>query len=336
MIKIRIQDEKGLIETDTVKKGCWIDARNVSKDDLFRLENEFGIAGELLTDIMDADEQARIEKEDEYTAIIVRLPVYDDSNEVSFYTLPLGIILFSDKIVTVCQRSSGAMEDVLRNRLRGFSVKNKSAFVLNLLGRGAFTFLQHLKELNKRTNIIKNELQKSIKNNELIQLLSIQKSLVFFTTSIKSNELLLEKLQKSPLIRFKEDERELLEDVVIENRQAIEMANIYSSILTGTMDAFASVISNNLNIVMKRLTIVSIVLMIPTLIFSLYGMNVELPLQHVPGIGWGVIVLSLLAAAISAVLLNVDRKKKSRDKKRFRLNKPGKKQYSCSETSGNL
>jgi magnesium transporter len=312
MIKIRIQNEKGLTETDTVSKGCWIDARNVSKDDLFRLENEFGIAGELLTDIMDADEQARIEKEDEYTAIIVRLPTFDELNEVSFYTLPLGIVLFSDKIVTICQRSSGALEDILRNRIRGFSIKNKSSFVLNLLGRGAFIFLQNLKELNKRTNIIKNELQKSIKNNELIQLLSIQKSLVFFTTSIKSNELLLEKLQKSPLIRFKEDERELLDDVVIENRQAIEMANIYSSILTGTMDAFASVISNNLNIVMKRLTIVSIVLMIPTLIYSFYGMNVDLPLEHIPGIGWGIILFSLFAALLGAVLLNADRRGKIR------------------------
>jgi magnesium transporter len=226
MIKIQVQNDKGFTEADTVCKGCWIDARNLGKDDISRLENEFGIAGELLTDIMDTDEQARIEKEDEYTAIIVRLPVYDESNEVPFYTLPLGIVLFSDKIVTICQRSSDALEDMLRNRVRGFSIKNKSAFVLNLLGRGAFTFLKYLKELNKRTNSIKNELQKSIKNNELIQLLSIQKSLVFFTTSIKSNELLLEKLQKSPLIRFKEDEKELLEDVVVENRQAIEMANI--------------------------------------------------------------------------------------------------------------
>ncbi|MDR1444009.1 MAG: magnesium transporter CorA family protein [Treponema sp.] len=314
MITIRVQSDKGLAEAEAVSKGCWVDARNLSKEDLFRLEREFGIAGELLTDIMDTDEQARIEKEDEYTAIIVRLPVYDESSEVSFSTLPLGIVLFSDKIVTICQRSSDALEDILRNRVRGFSTKNKSAFVLNLLGRGAFTFLKYLKELNKRTNIIKDELQKSIKNNELIQLLSIQKSLVFFTTSIKSNELLLEKLQKSPLIRFKEDEKELLEDVVVENRQAIEMANIYSSILTGTMDAFASVISNNLNIVMKRLTIVSIVLMIPTLIFSLYGMNVDIPFQHIPGIGWGVILLSLLAATLGAILLNVDRKKKTRVK----------------------
>jgi magnesium transporter len=178
--------------------------------------------------------------------------------------------------------------------------------VLNLLSRGAFTFLRYLKELNKRTNIIKEELQRSIKNNELIQLLSIQKSLVFFTTSIKSNELLLEKLQKSPLMRFKEDEKELLEDVVIENRQAIEMANIYSSILTGTMDAFASVISNNLNIVMRRLTIVSIVLMIPTLIYSFFGMNVALPGENIAGIGWIIIAASFLAASLCAIFLNTN------------------------------
>ncbi|MDR1058370.1 MAG: magnesium transporter CorA family protein [Treponema sp.] len=310
MITIRVQGEKGLAEADAVSRGCWIDARNVDKEDLFRLEHEFGIAGELLTDIMDTDEQARIEKEDEYTALIVRLPDYDEKAEVAFYTLPLGIILFGDKIVTICQHSSDALEDILKNRVRGFSIRNKSTFVLNLLGRAAFTYLKFLKELNKRTNIIKEELQRSIKNNELIQLLSIQKSLVFFTTSITTNELLLEKLQKSPLIRFKEDEKELLEDVVTENKQAIEMAKIYSSILTGTMDAFASVISNNLNIVMKRLTIVSIVLMIPTLIYSFFGMNVRLPFEDLSSVAAGIIVLSLLAATLSAILLNRDRRRK--------------------------
>jgi magnesium transporter len=311
MITIRIQGERGMTEVDAVAKGCWIDARNVDREDIVRLEREFGIAGELLNDIMDTDEQSRIEKEDEYTAIIVRLPVYEEMGEVSYFTLPLGIILYGDKIVTICHRSSEAVDDILRNRVRGFSMKNKSAFVLNLLGRAAFTFLKYLKELNKKTNIIKEELQRSIKNNELIQLLSIQKSLVFFTTSIKSNELLLEKLQKSSLIRFKEDEKELLEDVVIENRQAIEMANIYSSILTGTMDAFASVISNNLNIVMKRLTIVSIVLMIPTLIYSFFGMNVSLPLQDLPAAGWGITAASLLASILGAIFLNGRTRKKA-------------------------
>jgi magnesium transporter len=310
MIVIRTQSQTGLTVTETVSKGCWIDARDVTKADLARLEEEFQISNELLTDIMDADEQARIEKEDDYTALIVRLPVYDERYEVSYFTLPLGIILFSDKIVTICQRSSDALDDLVKHRIRGFNIRNKSTFVLNLLWRAAFTFLKSLKELNKRTNIIKEELQRSIKNFELIQLLSIQKSLVYFTTSIKTNELLLEKLEKSSLIRFKEDERELLEDVVTENKQAIEMANIYSSILTGTMDAFASVISNNLNIVMKRLTIVSIVLMIPTLIYSFFGMNVSLPFETSPWAGTGIIVVSLLAAVVGAILLNSDRKRK--------------------------
>jgi magnesium transporter len=308
MIVIRTQGEYGLTETDTVTRGCWIDARDLTKADLKRLQYEFGIAGELLADIMDADEQARIEKEDDYTALIVRLPVCDESYEVAFFTLPLGIVLFSDKIVTICQRSSDALDDLLKNRIRGFNIRNKSAFVLNLLGRAAFTFLKALKELNKRTNSIEQELQRSIKNNELVQLLSLQKSLVYFTTSIKTNELLLEKLQKSPIFRFREDERELLEDVVTENKQAIEMANIYSSILTGTMDAFASVISNNLNIVMKRLTIVSIVLMIPTLIYSFYGMNVDLPFQEYVITGWSILVVSLFISIFGAILLNTDRK----------------------------
>jgi magnesium transporter len=310
MITIRTHGEKGLTETNEAGKNCWIDARSVTKEDLDRLEREFGIAGELLTDIMDADEQARIEKEDEYTALIVRVPVHEEGWDVSFFTLPLGIILFSDKIVTVCQRSSEALDDIVKNRVRDFSIRNKSTFVLNLLGRAAFNFLKCLKELNKRTNIIKEELQRSIKNNELIQLLSIQKSLVYFTTSITTNELLLEKLQKSALMRFKEDEKDLLEDVVTENKQAIEMSKIYSSILTGTMDAFASVISNNLNIVMKRLTIVSIILMIPTLIYSFFGMNVSLPFEESPLAGMGILVMSLLASVIGAIVLAADRKKK--------------------------
>jgi magnesium transporter len=307
MITIRTQGNQGLIETKEVVKGSWIDARNVTKEDLNRLEMEFGIANELLTDIMDADEQARIEKEDEYTAMIVRLPVYDSVEEVSYFTLPLGIVLFPDKIITICMRSSDALNDISTNRVRGFTLRNHNSFVLNFLGRAAFTYLKALKELNKRTNIIKGELQRSIKNNELIQLLSIQKSLVYFTTSITTNELLLEKLQKSPLIRFKEEERDLLEDVVTENKQAIEMAKIYSSILTGTMDAFASVISNNLNIVMKRLTIVSIVLMIPTLIYSYFGMNVDLPFDTSPTAGWGILVVSLLISIVGAIVLNTNR-----------------------------
>ncbi len=311
MIIIRQHGERGLIETKNVVPNCWIDARDVNKDDLARLETEFGISGELLTDFMDADEQARIEKEDNYTALILRLPVYDQNYEISHFTVPLGIVLFADKIVTICQKNSEGLEDLSQNRVRDLSIINKSAFVLNLLGRAALVYLRALKDLNKRTTIIERELRKSVKNIELIQLLSIQKSLVYFTTSLKTNELLLEKLQKTPLFRFREEEKDLLEDVVTENKQAIEMANIYSSILTGTMDAFASVISNNLNIVMKRLTIISIVLMIPTLIVSIYGMNVALPFQTEPLAFFGIIGACLTTGGLGALLLRDKRRKKN-------------------------
>lgn len=310
MIIIRTQGEKGLVQSNSVSKDCWVDARNVSKEDLVKLEKEFGIASELLADIMDIDEQARIEKEDEYTAIIARLPVFDDSNETAHFTVPIGIIMFPDKIVTVCQRSSDVLDDLTGHRIRDFSIKNKGSFVLNLLGRAAMNYLRALKDLNKKTAIIERELQKSVKNNELVQLLTIQKSLVYFTTSIKTNELLLEKLQKSPFIHFKEEEQELLEDVLTDNKQAIEMANIYSSILTGTMDAFASVISNNLNRVMRRLTIISIMLMIPTLITSFFGMNVPLPFQEGSLTFAGIIGASVLASSLGALLLSERRKKK--------------------------
>ncbi len=310
MITIRTQGDKKLIITDELAKDCWVDARNVSREDLSRLENEYHIAQELLADIMDPDEQARIEKEDEYTAIIVRLPVSDESFEVKHFAVPVGIILFNDKIITICQRSSDVLDDLASSRIRDFNIRNKSAFVLNLMGRAALGYLRALKDLNKSTNIIERELQKSVKNNELVQLLTIQKSLVFFTTSLKTNELLLEKLQKSSLMRFKEDEQELLEDVLTDNTQAIEMANIYSSILTGTMDAFASVISNNLNMVIKRLTIVSIVLMIPSMVASYFGMNVHLPFQESPFAFTGILAVSALSSLAGALMLGERRKKK--------------------------
>ncbi|MDR1867781.1 MAG: magnesium transporter CorA family protein [Treponema sp.] len=308
MITIYTTDSHAVVESQSLCKNCWINAYSINRGDLNRLEHTFGIEEALLTDIMDIDEQARIEKIDNgkevYTALIVRLPICEEGLEVPFFTVPLGIILFPDKIITICQHSSDTINDIIKNRVKGFCLENQNTFVLNLLGRAAFTFLKSLKELNKRTNAIKEELRRSIKNNELIQLLSIQKSLVYFTTSIKTNELLLEKLQKSPLIRFKEEEWELLEDVVIENRQAIEMANIYSSILTGTMDAFASVISNNLNIVMKQLTTVSIVLMIPTLLYSFFGMNVKFPFDETNRfIMLGICIMSIVASICGAIIL---------------------------------
>jgi magnesium transporter len=300
MFTIWKQEGKNLVRADKPEKDCWIDVRDADNNDLSRLENEFGIPSDLLTDFMDVDEQSRVEYEDDYTALILRLPVHDSSYEVSYFTLPLGVVIFADKMITVCQRNSDALD--FAGKVKNLNLSNRTTLLLHILGRAAFSFLKDLKELNRISNIVEKELQKAVENNELVQLLSIQKSLVFFTTSIKSNELLLEKLRKGPLVRHKEAEHDILDDVRTENAQALEMANIYSGILTGTMDAFASVISNNMNIVMKRLTIINIVLMIPTLIYSFYGMNVAIPLGHVR-IAWVVILTFSVLIALAGVIV---------------------------------
>lgn len=307
MINFRITEENRLVEIERADKYSWIEVRDPSKEELAELAKEYGILPEHLQDVMDIDEQARIEKEDEYTLIMVRLPVYDARYEVAYYTVPFGLFLFPDRVVTVCQTDCEVLQELRNGRVRSLSVRNKSAFVLHLLGRAAIVYLRYLKDINRRTAVIERELQRSVRNNELTQLLTITKSLVFFTTSLKSNEILLEKLQVSRAMRFKEDETELLEDVLTDNKQAIEMANIYSSILSGMMDAFASVISNNLNIVMKRLTIISIVLMIPTFIVSMFGMNVKVPFAGNPA-AFGIIAGICACSGLVGAFLLRDRR----------------------------
>ncbi len=283
MTTIRVKNGAALAAAATPAPDSWIDIRNASQDELAWLEKEYRVNPEHLADIMDLDEQARIEKEDEYSLLIVRLPVYDSRLELPYYTVPLGILLFPDRIVTVCQTDCEVLGELSSGRAKHLDPANKGSFLLHVLGRAAIVYLRYLKDVNRKTAGIERELQRSVKNHELTQLLAFEKSLVFFTTSLKSNEILLEKLQSTRALRFKEEESELLEDVLTDNKQAIEMANIYSDILSGMMDAFASVISNNLNMQMKRLTIISIVLMIPTLIVSMFGMNVKVPFEDHPG-----------------------------------------------------
>jgi magnesium transporter len=304
MITYRITSHGKLSVIDKAEKSCWIDVSDPSRTELDHLSAEYGINPEHLADILDIDELARIEKEDEYTLVIARLPVFDARYEIAYYTAPVGILLFNDRLITLCHSENEVMESLRTGRVKGLDTRNKSAFVLNLLGRAAVVYLRHLKDINRQTASIERDLQRSVKNNELTQLLSLEKSLVFFTTSLKSNEILLEKLQSSRAMRFKEDETELLEDVLTDNKQAIEMANIYSDILAGMMDAFASVISNNLNIVMKRLTSISVILMLSNLIVSAFSMNVDSPLSGVSQAFWIITALAGGASAVGALLIS--------------------------------
>jgi magnesium transporter len=183
-------------------------------------------------------------------------------------------------VITISLTEVDVVAEFLNGKVRNFSTGNSTRFVLLLFLRTSLLFLRYLKEINRMTTAIENDLHRALRNVQLIRLLNMEKSLVFFITSLRSNALMLEKFNTSGCLRMNEDDRDIFEEVVIENKQAIEMANIYTSILSGMMDAFASIISNNLNVVIKLLTTVTIILMIPTLVASIYGMNVELPFQH--------------------------------------------------------
>ena len=313
MISIWKQENRKMASGERTESPIWVDARNVTREDIHTLETEYGVDTETIMDILDPDELSRIEREDDYTLIIVRLPIFIATNEVSYFTIPLGILLYPDKILTICWADCELLNDLTNNKVRGLSLTDLPAFVVRILARADLIFLRYLKEINRRSNAIEIELQKSVQNNELIQLLNLEKSLTYFTTSLKCNQLLFEKLMKTKLIQLDEEDRDWLEDVAIDNRQAIEMADIYSDILSGMMDAFASVISNNLSIVMKRLTVINLVLMIPTMITSFFGMNVDVPMSEWKG-HWAVfVILSVcLAASILAMFLLRDKQPKKR------------------------
>ena len=213
----------------------------------------------------------------------------------------MGILMTEDVIFTVCLQETPVLSAFMDGRVRNFHTHMKTRFILQILYKNATWFLHYLRIIDKKSDEVEKELHHSSRNRELIELLELEKSLVYFTTSLRSNEVVLEKLLRSDRIKKYPEDEDLLEDVIIENKQAIEMANIYSGILSGTMDAFASVISNNLNIVMKFLASVTIVMSIPTMIASFYGMNVNtdgMPFAHSPFGFWGVILVSLVVSLI--------------------------------------
>lgn len=262
-------------------KNTWVDARCVTRDDIKNLEEKFNIEQENLLDFLDPDELSRIEKnEDEkYIVTIIRLPVFSPSDDVSYFTSPLGIIIKGKFFITICWTDCEVLKDFAANRVKELSLKDFPAFTIRFMARADMMFLRYLKELNRRTTSIQNEVMRSVQNHELVQLQNIQKSLVYFTTSLKSNQMLLEKLRKTKIIKLDEEDQDWLDDVEIDNRQALEMADTYTNIMAQTNATLTSIISNNLNIVMKKLAVLNLVLMAPTLITSFYGMNIKLPFE---------------------------------------------------------
>ncbi len=301
----RIFGEKVVLETNDFFENCWVNVVDPDETEKQYLMDKFGIDGENIADILDIDEQSRYEKDDNYILFILRVPAYDKSRDVAYYTVPIGVIFQEKCLITICLQENIVIKNILLNRMKNIRIYTKNTFLLTLFLRASINFLFFLKALNKETSLIEKDLRKSIKNTELYDLLTIEKSLVFFTTALRSNELLLEKLPK--VLKLNDDEIELLEDSITENKQAIEMANIHSNILSGMMDAFASIISNNLNVVMKKLTAISLVLMVPTLIASVYGMNIELPFQH-SSFAFLIIILGSVLISTGALIFFVLKK----------------------------
>jgi len=278
MLTIRNTVNNKIIISDIIQKGSWINLISPTEAEITEVTGKTGIYYEFLKSALDDEERPRVEIDNEQILIIINVPIIKKDTSI-YDTVPLGIVLTNDNFVTICLEELILLNEFYTGQLKGMATYKKTRFLYLLLYKVAQSYLKYLREINKKTEEVEFELHKSMKNKELIKLLNLQKSLVYFSTSLRSNQIVMEKLLKtSGIERFEEDE-ELLEDVIIENQQAIDMANIYTNILSGTMNAFASIISNNLNIVMKFLAAVTIVLAIPTMIASFFGMNVAIPFQ---------------------------------------------------------
>ena len=307
MYKTDLETNKTQIATK-YEKGNWINMIAPSEEEIIEVCKNLQINEDFIRYALDYEEKARIDVEEDDNTIlfIVDVPIREREGDSLIYTtMPIGIIFVRDDyLITVSIKENSIIQDLMKNNMRNIITYKKSRFLLQILYSNASMFLNLLKKINKETEIAESILKNSMKNRALLKLLNLEKSLVYFTTSLKSNEVVMEKTMRGKIIKLYEEDEDILEDAIIENKQAIEMAKIYSDILNGTMDAYASIISNNLNRVMKFLTSITIILSIPTMIASFWGMNVPVPRQDNP---YGFVILigfSVIISIIATVWLN--------------------------------
>lgn len=306
MLSIYSTVENGqLIKSDDIVTGCWINMIDPSDEELILISKKANVPMDFLKAALDEEETSRIDIED-CTLIILDIPFTDmDDNSLTYDTYPISMIHTDKVIITVCLKNSKILSDFTEGKIPSFFTYKRSRFMLQILYRIANYYLIYLRQIDKKSYIVEKQLHKSLRNKELLQLLALEKSLVYFSTSLKGNELTLEKMLKLDILQRYEDDKDVLEDVIIENRQAIEMCTIYSNILSGTMGAYASVISNNLNIVMKFLAAITIVMAIPNMVSGLYGMNVDkIPFDTDPLGFWYVVILIGFIGAFVIYFLN--------------------------------
>ncbi len=276
MIRVFRSTDIGMQEFTDIEAGSWIALTAPSVEELRTISKRFHIDMDDLKSPLDDEERSRMEVEDEYTFLIMDLPTTKEKNDREYYdTIPFGIFYVDDVIITVCLEDSPVLTVFMDGRVRNTSTQNRTRFLYQMLYRNASMYLQYLKVIDRKSEEIEALLQEKQRNEELIEMLDLEKSLVYLNTSLRGNEVVLEKLKRNSSIKRTEDDEELLEDVIVENKQAIEMAKIYSDILNGTMDAYANIINNNMNSVMKFLSIITVVLTVPTIITGAIGMNLN-------------------------------------------------------------
>ncbi|NLO93397.1 MAG: magnesium transporter CorA family protein [Clostridiaceae bacterium] len=294
-----------LLKLDSMEKGCWINLVSPTEEEIELVVNSIDVNQDFIRDALDDEEKPRIDVEDGQTLIIIDIPyVYEDNKTIKFETLPMGFLTVRDDyIITISSRQTTVLERFRNAQIKDFYTYKKTRFILQILYHVSTEYLKYLKHIDKKSEFIEKSLHKSMRNKELYKLLDLSKSLVYFNTSLKSNETVLERLLTGKFIKLYEEDADLLEDTIIENKQAIEMATIYSSILSGTMDAFASIISNNQNEVMKFLAAMTIVLSIPNMVYSFFGQNFPLPLGENPLMWLYVLAGSVVICLIMSFIL---------------------------------
>ncbi len=283
----------------------WIHLSNPTDKEIELIAKSLTIPEEMIKAALDEEERPRIEKDDDGILLsITDIPIIEEdenSDKYSYSTLPFAFITTSKAIVTVCINETSLINDFIYGRVKNVQVNKRTRFLLQFLYRVSTKYLQYLKQIDKTSQRIQSELEKSMRNKELVEMLDLETSLVYFSTSLRSNTIVLDKLPKS--FAFFEEDTDLWEDVVIEHRQAIEMCNIYRDILSGTMDAYASLISNNLNVVMKIMTTITILIAIPSMIAAFWGMNTGVPFEGKQWGFWVVVAISIVLCIVMGFIM---------------------------------
>lgn len=305
MIRFYTKMDRELKEVDQPDQAAWVNiSPPFSQEELEEFAQQVDIPLDFLTDSLDIDERSRYERENDIRLIVVNTPLLnapEEEKDTIYITIPIGIIITPDQIITITAYENPVLQLFLDDKIKNFDPRDDSLFVLQILEQNVYRFLVCLKRLNIQRNMIEQELYDSSRNRELKQLLSIEKSLVYFMNSLSANELLKMKMKRTDFLQIRndEDKSDLFEDIIIDNSQALEMANVYTNILNGTMDAYGSIISNNLNLTIRRLTTITIILMVPTLIASFYGMNVPLPFEDK---NWAPLIIIIISIILSLLL----------------------------------